>query len=126
MFNNLTQKQYEVMKYIWEHEGGISFHEICTLVNMGEDPSARQTINDHLCQLVKKEFVKYEGVKRKRLYYPLVSRTEYDNQLARHIVDQLFGGSLKNFVSAFTLNHGLTEREVIALKALIRKEERGA
>lgn len=122
MFDQLTKKEYEVMKLIWENDDGISFSELCEYAKLEHDPISAQTINTHLTHLIEKKFVAAEGPRRKRLYYPLVPRSEYDNLLARRIVKELFNGSLKNFVSAFTLNEGLTEREVLALKALLRKK----
>ena len=123
MFGALTEKEYEIMSYIWENEDGMSFNEIFTSANMGDTPLRRQTVNTHVHHLIEKGFVKAEGADRRRLYYPLVPRDEYDNQLANNIVNQLFKGSLKNFVSALTSNRNLTDKEISELKALIRKKK---
>lgn len=122
MFDKLTKKEYEIMRYIWENDEGMSFGELYTYVHLDMDSISPQTLNTHLGHLIEKEFVKAEGTARKRLYYPLVPRTEYDYLLANRIVEQLFNGSLKKFVSAFTLNRALTEKEVRELKALIKRK----
>lgn len=122
MFDKLTKKEYEIMRYIWENDDGISFGELYTYASLDNDTTSPQTLNTHLCHLIEKGFVRSEGTARKHLYYPIVGRTEYDNQLANRIVDQLFDGSLKKFVSALTLNRALTDKEARELKALIKKK----
>lgn len=73
-------------------------------------------------RLIKKNFVKAEGTRRKRIYSPLIPRSEYDSLLTRRIVNELFDGSLKNFVSAFTFTEGLTREETLALKTMLRRK----
>lgn len=121
MYGKLTEKEYGIMKSIWENQEGITFNEIFTYANLGETKFQRQTINTHLRHLIDKGFVRVEGEDRRHLYYPNVARVEYDNMLAEHIVEQLFDGSLKNFVAALTSNRSLTSQEVSELKALIKR-----
>ena len=122
MFDKLTKKEYEIMRYIWENDEGMSFGELYTYVHLDLPSISPQTLNTHLCHLIEKEFVRTEGNARKRLYHPLVPRTEYDHLLANRIVEQLFDGSLKKFISALTLNRALTEKEAQELKALIKRK----
>lgn len=122
MFESLTNKEFDVMKLLWENNDGITYKELCNFIQLENDSISPKTINTHLIHLIDKGFVRAEGIRRKRLYFPKISRSEYDEFLARRIVNQLFEGSLKKFVSAFTLTEGLTEREVLALKALLEQE----
>ena len=122
MFESLTNKEFDVMKLLWENNDGITYKELCNFIQLENDSISPKTINTHLIHLIDKGFVRAEGIRRKRLYFPKISRPEYDEFLARRIVNQLFEGSLKKFVSAFTLTEGLTEREVLALKALLEQE----
>ena len=122
MIENLTNKEFEVMKIIWESNNGITYKDLCNSIRLVNNSISPNTINAHLIHLIDKGFVRAEGIRRKRLYFPQITRPEYDEFLARRIVNQLFEGSLKKFVSAFTLSEGLTEREVLALKALLEQE----
>lgn len=123
MIGSLTNKECELMKLLWENKDGITFKELCDSIKAENHSVSPKTINTHLTHLIDKGFVRAEGVKRKRLYYPQILQSEYENRLARHIVEQLFEGSFNNFVSAFTFSEGLTEREALALKALLEKKE---
>lgn len=121
MYGKLTEKEYGIMKYIWDNPEGITFSEIFTYANIGKNKSQKQTVNTHLCHLIEKGFVKAEGEDRRHLYYPIFPRDEYDNMLASHVVEELFDGSLKKFVAALTSNRSLTSQEVSELKALIKR-----
>ncbi len=121
MFGKLTEKEYTIMKYIWDNPEGVTFNEVYIYANTGDSRLQRQTVNTHLHHLIEKGFVKAEGEERRHLYYPLIPRAEYDNMLAEHVVEQLFDGSLKKFVAALTSNRSLTSQEVSELKALIKR-----
>lgn len=122
MFDKLTKKEYEIMRYIWENDDGMSFGELYTYARQDMDSISPQTLNTHLGHLIEKGFVRTEGSMRKHLYYPIIPRVEYDHLLANRIVDQLFDGSLRKFISALTLDRTLTERELHELKALIKRK----
>lgn len=121
MFGKLTEKEYNIMKYIWDNPEGITFNEVYVYANAGDSKLKRQTVNTHLCHLIEKGFVRSEGEERRHLYYPVVPRAEYDNMLAERVVEQLFDGSLKKFVAALTSNRSLTSQEISELKALIKR-----
>ena len=121
MYGKLTEKEYSIMKYIWDNPEGITFNEIFTYANIGKNKFQKQTVNTHLRHLIEKGFVRAEGEERRHLYYPIFPRDEYDNMLATHVVEELFDGSLKKFVAALTSNRSLTSQEVSELKALIKR-----
>ncbi len=123
MHNRLTNKEYEIMRYVWENDDGITLSELCACAKYNNDELKPQTVNTHIYHLIEKGFVRAEGSQRKHCYFPRISRAEYDNFLANHIVRQVFDGSLKKFVSAFSWNRSLTEKEVSELKALIKKKK---
>lgn len=121
MYGKITEKEYNIMKCIWDNPEGITFNEIFTYANMGDSKFQKQTVNTHLRHLIDKGFVKAEGEERRHFYYPVFPRDEYENMLAEHVVEQLFDGSLKKFVAALTFNRSLTSQEVSELKALIKR-----
>lgn len=122
MIESLTNKELDIMKLLWESTNGITYKGLCNSIQSKNDSISPKTINTHLIHLIDKGFVRAEGVRRKRLYFPKISRPEYDKFLAQRIVNQVFEGSLRNFVSAFTFNEELPESEVLALKALLEQE----
>lgn len=63
MFGKLTEKEYHIMKYIWDNPEGITFNEIYVYANAGNSRLKRQTVNTHLYHLIEKGFVRSEGDK---------------------------------------------------------------
>ncbi len=125
MYNKLTNKEYEIMRYIWDNDDGLTLSELCTYANHDDCCMKPQTVNTHLFHLIEKGFVRAEGSQRKHCYFPLVPRAEYDCYLANRIMGQVFDGSLRKFISALTRDRALTDKEVSELKALIKKKKEG-
>lgn len=123
MYNKLTQKEYQIMRYIWDNDNGITLSELCACAKDSGDELKAQTVNTHVYHLIEKGFVRSEGSQRKHCYYPRVLRAEYDCYLANHIVRNMFDNSLKKFVAAYIGNRLFTEKEVRELKALIKKKK---
>ena len=119
---NILSKEFEIMKPIWESNNGITYKELCNSLRLENSADTPKATNAHLFNLVKKGFVRIEGSRRKHLYFPQISRQEYDEFLARRTINQLFEGSFQRFVSAFSLSEGLTKQEVLALKELLEQE----
>lgn len=63
MFGKLTEKEYTIMKYIWDNPEGVTFNEVYIYANTGDSRLQRQTVNTHLHHLIEKGFVKAEGRK---------------------------------------------------------------
>ena len=59
------------------------------------------------------------------LVRPLMSREDFQAQQSRLFVQETFEGSLPAFVTAFTRQKNLSEKDIAFLEALIRKEKEG-
>ncbi len=123
MYNKLTQKEYQIMRYIWDNDYGITLSELCACSKENDDELKAQTVNTHIYHLIEKGFVRSEGSQRKHCYYPRILRAEYDCYLANQIVEQMFDNSLKKFVAAYIGDRLFTEKEVTELKALIKRKK---
>lgn len=122
MINNLKPKEYEVMKFIWENETvGVTFGEIHDHANGLGKELTRQRTNAYIQVLMEKGFLKAEGLERRKIYYPLIPKHEYDSQVANEVIEQLFEGSLKKFVSALTGGQSLPEKTARELKVILKK-----
>lgn len=122
MFYELTNREFEIMTIFWENEDGVSFGEVHAYVNELGKKLKRQSVNTYIQNLIAKGYVRAEGEERHKLYYPALKQQEYNSIMAKQMVNQLFGGSLKKFIVAFS-KEGLTEKEVQELKALLRREK---
>ena len=119
---NLKSKEYEIMKFIWENEiHGLTFGEIHEYANNLGKELSRQRLNCYLQTLIEKGFIKAEGEDRRKIYSPIIAKQDYDNKIANHVLDSMFDGSLKSFISALTGGQSLSEKSVKELKAIFKK-----
>lgn len=125
MKNELTTVTEEIMNYLWEHEGGLSFPELYRYFTTEKQKSwKRQTLYTHLTILMEKGFLRTEGVRRKSIYIPAISQKTYRELYAESVLKKTYDGSLSKFVAAFTEQHKISREEADELIALIqdRKE----
>lgn len=122
MIADLKPKEYEIMKYIWENEiDGVTFGEIHDYANGLGKELTRQRINAYIQILLEKGFLKAEGEERRKIYYPLIPKSDYDSLVANDVLDQLFDGSLKKFVTALTGGQSLSDKTARELRAILKK-----
>jgi len=122
MIADLKPNEYEIMKFIWENEvDGVTFGEIHNHANNLGKELSRQRINSYIQILMEKGFVKAEGEERRKIYYPLIPKLEYDSLVANDVLEQLFEGSLKKFVTALTGGQSLPDKTARELKAILKK-----
>jgi len=123
MIADLKSKEYEIMKFLWENEvEGVTFGEIHDHANSLGKEITRQRSNAYIQKLMEKSFIKAEGAERRKIYYPLIPKQEYDNAIANVVLDQLFEGSLKKFVTALTGGQSLPDKTARELKAILKKK----
>lgn len=84
-------------------------------------PLAQSTLLTVLTRLAEKGFLRIEKAGRSSVYYPLITREDYQAGQSRRFVDQLFGGSIPAFASALTAS-GLTCEELDELRRLLEAD----
>lgn len=122
---DLKPKEYEIMKFIWGNASeGATFGEIHDYVNSLGKKESRQRINCFIQALLAKEILTASGEDRHKIYTPVVSKMEYDKLIANNLLNQLFNGSLKTFVSALSGGEGLSEEDAKELRKLLRERNK--
>lgn len=119
---NLKPKEYEIMKFIWANApDGAAFGEIHDFVNSLGKKESRQRVNCFIQSLINKEVLAAAGEDRHRVYTPTLSKQEYDRILANRLLNQLFDGSLKTFVSALSGGDAISDEDAKELRKLLRE-----
>ncbi len=122
---DLKPKEYEIMKFIWANAPeGVTFGEIHDHVNSLGKKESRQRVNCFIQSLLGKEVLVSTGEDRHKLYAPIVSKKEYDQLMANKLLNQLFDGSLKTFVSALSGGDGLSDEDAKELRKLLRERNK--
>ncbi|MBQ3355833.1 MAG: BlaI/MecI/CopY family transcriptional regulator [Oscillospiraceae bacterium] len=116
----LPDAELEIMQVVWECPCPAPRAEIEQ--RMAERrPLAQSTLLTVLTRLAEKGFLRIEKDGRSSVYYPLISREEYQAGQSRRFVDQVFGGSISAFACALTAS-GLSREELDELRRLLEED----
>ena len=111
----LADAELEVMRVLWENGGKLSTGDLLDQMKQRGKNWKRQTLNTLLARLEEK------GVVNRPRAIVEASMTEKDlKQLqAKAILDNFYGGKLKNFCAALIGDSRLNEEEAASLNAMI-------
>lgn len=94
----LSNAEKEVLEVLWQNKRWTSCSELVEHFNQHGKDWKRQTVNTFLTRLMEKGLV----VKNGRKYIYAYTPEEFESKKAAALVETLYGGSLKNFISALT------------------------
>lgn len=113
----VTEAEQEIMEVLWEYSSPVLTRELLDRVNAGKRNWKRQTLNTLLFRLEEKGIVE-----RKRAYVQAaLSREELKQKQTQEILNDFYGGRLRNFCAALIGNTRIKEEEAEKLNDLIDK-----
>lgn len=117
-FQKLSDTEMEVMQIIWASGHPITSGELLDIFarNKGKDWKG-QTMATFLARLVEKGVListKQQG--RTNIYEPCMSPEEYRSQEAKSLLETLYEGSVKNFLTTLYGGKELTKDEIVELR----------
>ncbi|MDL2293079.1 BlaI/MecI/CopY family transcriptional regulator [Ruminococcaceae bacterium OttesenSCG-928-D13] len=118
--NRLSESELYIMRAFWAH-GGMGTDELGALVaTRGWKPT---TLLTFLSRLAAKGMLAVEKRGKSNWYSPLVSREEYGRGEGRAFLDELYGGSARDFLAAMVEGRALSADEVAELRAWLNARE---
>ena len=117
---SISESEMKVMKKIWESGRMMSVSEIVAELKQDGEEWNHTTISTFLTRLEDKKIISSTKSKNRRIYFPLVSREEYNRNEAENFISR-FGGTLKDFLSAFSNSRPLNEKDIQELKEWLEK-----
>jgi predicted transcriptional regulator len=115
----LSNSEEQVMKYIWELERAYMKN---ILDKFPEPKPATTTVSTLLKRMTVKGFISFEQHGSNRLYYPLISKTDYFSSHFKSLINNFFNNSATQFASFFTSE--ISEKELKELRDLVDKQIR--
>ena len=114
----ITEAEWKVMEYLWEH-GASSMTEI----RQALEPTGwnSSTIKTLVTRLINKGAVNASGKIRQTKYSPAVTIDECRLRETKYLLDRIYNGSLKMMVSNLVKDSSLSETETNELLNLIDK-----
>ena len=111
----ITDAERAVVEVLWEHPGPVQTSELLDLMKAKGKNWKRQTLNTLLFRLEEKSIVK-----RKRAYVEVaLSQQELLQKQTQGILDNFYGGKLRNFCAALIGKAKVSEEDKAMLYALI-------
>lgn len=115
----ITKAQEDILKALWQiKDGAVSD----VLAAMPEPAPAYNTVATVIKVLEKKGYVSHKTYGKTHVFYPLISKKEYAQQVLKEQVKGLFNGSFSQLVSNFVQNKAVSLSELEELKLMIEKE----
>lgn len=114
----LTKAEEEIMQIIWEKESCM-VSEILDV--LGDPRPPHSTISSIVRILERKGFVDHKAYGRTHVYFPIVAKSDYTKKSIASLVNNYFGGSVKNLVSYLVGEESLDSDELQELKDKIDK-----
>lgn len=117
----LSDSEWLLMNALWDR----SPRTITQLVEelRGATGWSKHTVITMLSRLEAKGAVRHEEGQRAKRFYPAIDRTAARRQESRSFLDRLYGGSLQLLVNTLVEDGRLTDEELDALDALLKKAE---
>lgn len=117
----LSDSEWLLMNALWDH----SPRTITQLVEqLREDTGwSKHTVITMLSRLEAKGAVRHEDGERAKQFYPILDRAATQRQETRSFLSRLYGGSLKLMVNTLVGDTRLSDEDLAALDALLKKAE---
>jgi BlaI family transcriptional regulator, penicillinase repressor len=116
----LTKAEEQVMQYLWEIEKGF----VKDILEKFPAPKPNyNTVSTVIRLLEQKGFVDHKTYGNTHEYYAIVSKETYSHSAANKLIDQYFGGSLKQLVSFFANKNEVNTQELDDIMKLIDKKD---
>ncbi len=115
----LTKAEEQVMQILWDIKSGF-VKDI--LERFREPKPAYTTVSTIVRILEEKGFIGHKAYGKAHEYFPLVEKSTYTRVMMKSIMLKYFGNSLRQMVSFFSHERGMTISELEELKRIIDDE----
>lgn len=115
----LTEKEEQIMKVLWELENAFVKDIIAQLP---EPKPHYNTVSTFIRIMEDKGIVGHETFGKSHRYFPILQQNDYKDSAVTKIIDGYFGKSFKGLVSHFAKEEKISVKE---LKDIIKQIEKG-
>ncbi|MCI8284091.1 MAG: BlaI/MecI/CopY family transcriptional regulator [Firmicutes bacterium] len=119
---NIGEGELEIMKAVWKAKKPVSSSEIGKAVE--QKGWKRTTIATFLSRLVEKGALTAEKEGRSLYYTPAITSAEYKKSQIRHLLKNVFDGSVKDFAVSLFDEEKLSDDEIKELRSVFDDKEK--
>lgn len=120
IFKDLSKTEMEIMEFLWGCQAKneiLSFAEIINYFNTEKGRNwKKQTLSTYMLKLTEKNMIKGTRKGRTIMYEAIITPTRYENTKAKSIIDRIYNGSIKKFMTALYDGGDIPEEDINELK----------
>lgn len=118
----LSDSELEVMNVIWEKAVPVSVSQL--IEHFAPKKGWKiQTVSTFAARLVNKGFLTVEKIKNTNFYSPKLSKVDYENGLARDLIDTAYNGSVKNLFVSLVDGKAISQSELEEIRRWLSELE---
>lgn len=122
-FQKLSETEMELMQVIWSIDAPVKSSELLTIFSETKGKKWKgQTIATFLTRLIDKGLLKPIKKGRPNIYIARLSYEEYKKWEAQSILDKMYQGSVRNFLSILYNGEKISQEEISDLKEWFSEE----
>lgn len=120
--DKISVAEVEILEYLWQEGREVPSKEILDYFNDVQHKGLKkQTLNNFLSRLLKRELIVRISQDRRYLYVPTISKEEFEKDKAEAILNSMYSGSLFKFVSALSGGELITREEADEVRKLLKE-----
>ncbi|MFV0350897.1 MAG: BlaI/MecI/CopY family transcriptional regulator [Oscillospiraceae bacterium] len=116
----LSEAELYIMRFFWAH-GPMKSSRLAQLTS--QKGWKATTLLTFLSRLVAKGMLSNQKEGKANLYSPLISEAEYKAGEGKTFLNEMYGGSAKNFLAALVNNNGMSATDLEELKQWLTEQE---
>jgi predicted transcriptional regulator len=116
----LSKAEAYIMQRFWQH-GPLRSDELAPLV--AEKGWKTTTLLTFLSRLAAKDVLHVQKQGKANLYLPCITEEEYRRTESEAFLQQIYGGSAKNFLAALVDSRGLSRKDLDELRHWLNEQE---
>lgn len=122
MVGKISEAEMTIMEVIWASDKPLNSAQI--MEQLPEDKSWKQTTVLTLAKRLTQKQVIVGEKQGKTLYYkPLLTREAYKSLQSEAFLEEVHGGSIKNFIASLYNSRKINRKDIEALRAWFEEEE---
>ena len=119
-FQSLSQSEMEIMQVVWETAAPVTTGYLQEVFS--HKGGKGQTIATFMARLVEKGLLTVTRQGKSNLYTPELTREQYRQREAANVIDSMYHGSLRDFLTAFYGEKKISPKEAEELKQWFEQE----
>ncbi|MFG6392967.1 MAG: BlaI/MecI/CopY family transcriptional regulator [Lachnospiraceae bacterium] len=112
MLQQISSSELILMKIIWQNGGSALYSYIMEELGKEGNEWKKNTVLTLLSRLLSKKYLKTDKIGRRNKYIALVTEQEYQMEQTHCFVDKIYGGNVKNLVSALLQENSISSDEL--------------